>query len=600
MAAGDGVTSARVTSAMRRINALENIWNLGWSTREISGTTTSTSTNKLVDSSASFDGNIIFPEDDVRNDTDATTANVDGVDSSTQIDLDSDIFTSGEDYTITTKKSHHAGYLAHTGVSAGGSYIYTIANGSNPDYNINDIIRLDTELETTTRVRSSESDLQSLSYNATAGKLFIKDSLSIAAFIESSATSTSTGKLVDSGQAFTSAIRVGHTVVNTGTLASANVASVDSDTQLTLDADIIASGEGYSISGERDRVRRFQEDGTLDYEVLVDVQHQSATITPLGFASTTAKEAVYTFEVDGKYYTRAFTGDDGTENEVLTIDPTGATSGDDVGIRGTVAWSDGNVALTIYIDSDYGECRIYDTSGTLQSTIPRPTTHTSISADSFNNPLMLIDNNYVVCTRIVTSSDTPGGPATSCAAAFHASGKYKEYFNIANFGDPSSPFIDGGTLYGLLSVLGYIDGGFYGMPGPTVSGDIARVELTAPQTEWYRYPTPGSGVGNVSLGSSNYGVSVPATNALQGYVPHYFELRDVRDAIESICTDYLNPDTGVAYTTTAGSNNIFRVAIDSGQDDWTTPTVTHGDAITDEHWNDIELVLTQLEASELA
>jgi hypothetical protein len=119
-------------------------------------------------------------------------------------------------------------------------------------------------------------------------------------------------------------------------------------------------------------------------------------------------------------------------------------------------------------------------------------------------------------------------------------------------------------------------------------------------TDFHRYPTPGNDTGKVSLGTPDYGVSVPAANALQGYTPHYFELRDIRDAIEAVCVNYENPATNAAYTTTAGTNNIFRVAIDSGQDDWTTPSVTHGDAITDEHWNDIELVLTQLEASELA
>jgi len=126
--------------------------------------------------------------------------------------------------------------------------------------------------------------------------------------------------------------------------------------------------------------------------------------------------------------------------------------------------------------------------------------------------------------------------------------------------------------------------------------DIAPGDLTT----WYRYPTPQSDTGKVSLGTSDYGLSVPADNALQGYPPHYFELRDIRDAIETVCVNYENPATNAAYTITAGTNNIFRVAIDSGQDDWTTPSVTHGYAITDEHWNDIELVLTQLEASELA
>ena len=64
------------------------------------GTTTGTTTDKLVDSGADFSSVTIG--DIVRNTTGSTTAFVTAVDTQTQLSLSSDIFTSGEDYIITS------------------------------------------------------------------------------------------------------------------------------------------------------------------------------------------------------------------------------------------------------------------------------------------------------------------------------------------------------------------------------------------------------------------------------------------------------------------------------------------------------------------
>jgi len=65
------------------------------------------------------------------------------------------------------------------------------------------------------------------------------------------ATSTSANKLVDSGAAFSSSIRVGDRVDNFTDDTFAHVTSVDSDTELTLDSDIFTTGEEYNISRVR-------------------------------------------------------------------------------------------------------------------------------------------------------------------------------------------------------------------------------------------------------------------------------------------------------------------------------------------------------------
>lgn len=60
-------------------------------------------------------------------------------------------------------------------------------------------------------------------------------------------TSTSTDKLVDSGQNFLSTIEVGDVIFNSTDGTFANVTSVDSNSELTLDSDIMTSGEVYEI-----------------------------------------------------------------------------------------------------------------------------------------------------------------------------------------------------------------------------------------------------------------------------------------------------------------------------------------------------------------
>ncbi len=60
-------------------------------------------------------------------------------------------------------------------------------------------------------------------------------------------TSTTANKLVQSGQNFLTTVSVGNVVYNTTDLTFAYVTVVDSDTQLTLSADIMVSGEAFTI-----------------------------------------------------------------------------------------------------------------------------------------------------------------------------------------------------------------------------------------------------------------------------------------------------------------------------------------------------------------
>lgn len=66
--------------------------------------------------------------------------------------------------------------------------------------------------------------------------------------VSSTATSTTTDKLVDSTQSFTdSGVKIGSIVYNTTSGTVAIVTAIDSDIQLTLSDDVMTSGDTYTI-----------------------------------------------------------------------------------------------------------------------------------------------------------------------------------------------------------------------------------------------------------------------------------------------------------------------------------------------------------------
>ncbi len=92
-----------------------------------SGTTDATTANKLVDSTASFGGNVVEVGDIVYNTTDSTAATVTAIDSDTTLTLNADIIASGKAYTI-YKGNQNEGCLVYVGgtgdincVTAGGT-----------------------------------------------------------------------------------------------------------------------------------------------------------------------------------------------------------------------------------------------------------------------------------------------------------------------------------------------------------------------------------------------------------------------------------------------------------------------------------------------
>ena len=67
------------------------------------------------------------------------------------------------------------------------------------------------------------------------------------ALVSSAATATTSDKLVDSGQTFTSSVEVGDYIHNTTDGTFATITAIDSDTTLSISADIMANTEDYVI-----------------------------------------------------------------------------------------------------------------------------------------------------------------------------------------------------------------------------------------------------------------------------------------------------------------------------------------------------------------
>lgn len=92
--------------------------NIPYPARVVSGTNTSATTNKLIDSGATFVTNNVMQNDIIYNITDGSAATVVSVDSETQITLNADIFTAGsKEYIVYSGQNVNNGCLLWVGGS---------------------------------------------------------------------------------------------------------------------------------------------------------------------------------------------------------------------------------------------------------------------------------------------------------------------------------------------------------------------------------------------------------------------------------------------------------------------------------------------------
>ena len=96
---------------------------------------------------------------------------------------------------------------------------------------------------------------------------------------QGTASATTTNKLVDASAAFTTLIAVGDVVENTTDKTTAKITAIDSATQVTLDNDIMASGEIYRIYTDYVKMDLFKDESVSISDSIQDVRDISKIFT---------------------------------------------------------------------------------------------------------------------------------------------------------------------------------------------------------------------------------------------------------------------------------------------------------------------------------
>lgn len=103
------------------------------------------------------------------------------------------------------------------------------------------------------------------------------------------ASATTSNKLVESGQNFLTTVSAGDLVVNTTDNTTAVVTAVDSNTTLSLSADIMANTETYVIYSATRKVEQL-----VNIEKAILVQQASATTATIAYSSSSASTDIVT------------------------------------------------------------------------------------------------------------------------------------------------------------------------------------------------------------------------------------------------------------------------------------------------------------------
>jgi hypothetical protein len=96
---------------------------------------------------------------------------------------------------------------------------------------------------------------------------------------QGTASATTTNKLVDSSATFTTLIKVGDVVENTTDNTTAKITVIDSATQVTLDNNIMTSGETYRIYTDYVKMDLFNDESVSISDSIQDVRDISKIFT---------------------------------------------------------------------------------------------------------------------------------------------------------------------------------------------------------------------------------------------------------------------------------------------------------------------------------
>lgn len=218
-----------------------------------SGTTDGTTTDKLVDSSQDFTTTVTSSLNTYAfNLTDKTFATVDAINSDTQLDLDADIFTSGEQYVVagpivSVDDGDTSGQASNKLIDVGQNFVTTVTIGDA-------VYNLDTGTYTTVTAIDDNENLSLaddifLAASGESYKISENEPSEMDIQAQGWTTAAATNKLIQAGQDFTtSGIEVGDAVHNTTDGSHATITAIDDDDTLSLSADIFTGGEEFLIS----------------------------------------------------------------------------------------------------------------------------------------------------------------------------------------------------------------------------------------------------------------------------------------------------------------------------------------------------------------
>jgi hypothetical protein len=244
---------------------------------DMGGVTTSTIASKLVDSAADFVTDEIAVGDIVLNLTDSTSTTVTAIDSLTTLSVADDYFISGDIYRIQKQNLITEGTTTSTVIS---SLVDSTADFVTDGILAGDVV--ENTMDDTFAVVTTVTNLTTLVLDdnlMTLGEGYIIYDMG------GVTTSIIANKLVDTAADFvTDEIAVGDIVLNLTDSTSALVTVIDSLTTLTLDTDIMVSGDIY----------RIQKQGTITMIPLKEVKESGAFIIEV-FKSTNENVPVETF-----------------------------------------------------------------------------------------------------------------------------------------------------------------------------------------------------------------------------------------------------------------------------------------------------------------
>ena len=176
--------------------------------------------------------------------------------------------------TLTTDKPSFATYTITKDIIGSNNYVIFEFTELIRDYIVTEYGSYSTDgvwVETDfTLTKTSGSETQNNDYLAFDGYGYFEDGVNprtstnpAVTKVTGTATGSGSYKLIDSSAKFTKTVSIGDTINNTTDSTSSIITSIDSDTQINVQADIFNSGENYSVADTNNYTPQLLQSNTI-------------------------------------------------------------------------------------------------------------------------------------------------------------------------------------------------------------------------------------------------------------------------------------------------------------------------------------------------